>query len=356
MTTDSTIEALSEIMKDNPDGILLHFDEMTRFISSMDCYRSGKTGKDRADYIELNNGGQRLIDRVKRGNVYVPNWSACILGSIQPGPAKRDFASISDDGLLQRFDVHFGRLIGDGADRDPDDKKIAAYQRLIRNLCLRHEFEMPVPEYPYKLSEEAQRQRELVKKTIKSVMVFPSTSDAFRAALEKWEGRFARYALTFHMVSAVSEGKQPAPLISGETTTRVARLMIDFLLPNAARFYNEIIPANRHIEPARWAAGFILAKGISGVSARDLYRVYREFRNSPDTLQQAMRILSASGWVEATKFHKDGRPTNWSVNPQCHTIYKKRADDEKRRREDTVIKIQEATRFLGIQKQENSYE
>ena len=350
MTNDPTVESLSEILKDNPEGILVNYDEMTRFIGSMDCYRAAKGGKDRADWLEMYNGGPRVIDRIKRGNIFVPNWSSCVLGSIQPGPAKREFASITDDGLLNRFDIYYGRAISEGEDREPDYEKIESYNKLIKNLGLPVEIDLPIPQTPYMFSAKAQEQREIVKRTIKNVMAIPSTTASFRAALDKWDGKFARYALTFHMVEAISENRMPHTYISGETAKRVARLMIAFLLPNAARFYNEILPTNRNIGHARWIAGFILAKGIINVSERVLYRSNRELRNFPDLLQEAMKILWAAGWVDATKYKKDHRPSHWRVNEQCHSLYANRANEEKQRRAMAVIKIQEATRFLGLSK------
>lgn len=351
MTNDTTTEALSDILKDNPEGILVRNDEMSRFIGSMDCYRGGKVGKDRSDWIELNNGGPRIIDRVKKGNIHVPNWSGCVLGSIQPGPAKREFASINDDGLIQRFDIFWGRLIDDGEDRRPKNEKIEVYHQLIKNLYLLGECNLPFPKNPYKLSSEAQEQRKNIKNTIRNVMALPSISDAFRYALEKWEGRFARFLLTFHIVEAVSRGEMPESHISGETAERAARLMIAFLLPNAARFYTDILPSNQYVKHARWAAGFILAKGSTELRERDLYRANREFRDSPDILHETMKILGAMGWVEPGKFRNNGRPIKWSINPQCHTMYAKRAELEKRRRQEVREKIREATIFLGVSSQ-----
>ena len=358
MTNDPTVEALSEILSDNEQGVLIHIDELVRLIASMDCYRGSQSkGKDRADILELYNGGTRVIDRISRGNVSVPNWSACILGSIQPGPAKDNFASISDDGLIQRFDPHYGKLIGNGEDRVPNYEVIEAYDQLIKNLVLSRGFKLQVPDSPYKLSHEAQYQREMVIKTTSCVMILPSTSNAFKAALDKWDARFARYALIFHIVEAVSRGEQPTPRISGKTAARVARLMLAFLLPNAARFYNEILPSSQYMEPAKWIAGYILAQKTLSVRERDLYRANRNFRNSPDNLQQAMKILAAAGWVVPAHYRKnDGRINVWTVNPKCHTLFAQRAHDEKKRRQEVKEKIQEANKFLGKTNQTEVYQ
>ena len=188
-------------------------------------------------------------------------------------------------------------------------------------------------------------------------MILPSTSNAFKAALDKWDARFARYALIFHIVEAVSRGEQPTPRISGKTAARVARLMLAFLLPNAARFYNEILPSSQYMEPAKWIAGYILAQKTLSVRERDLYRANRNFRNSPDNLQQAMKILAAAGWVVPAHYRKnDGRINVWTVNPKCHTLFAQRAHDEKKRRQEVKEKIQEANKFLGKTNQTEVYQ
>jgi hypothetical protein len=108
----TTTEALTEVLRDDykatqnaPAGkVLVRQDELSEWAASFDRYRSGGGGSaDRGAYLRLYNGGRYTVDRVSRETFAVPNWSACILGGIQPGPIRKLAKDAADDGLLQRF-------------------------------------------------------------------------------------------------------------------------------------------------------------------------------------------------------------------------------------------------------------
>jgi len=347
MVDDATIEGLSEILNDNPGGILCIKDELSGWIGSFDAYRSSKSGsKDRAAWLELYNGGPKTIDRIKRGRVFVENWSASLLGGIQPGPMKRLMGKITDDGLLQRIIVFYGKRKGDGEDRPPNFGFLVEYDETIKKLAA---IKIRKKSYIIKFSPGAQNQRKLMTTVAQNVMILPDTSPAFKAHLSKWDALYARIALTYHVVENVSARKKKLPqFISADTASRAAKLMIDFLLPNAARFYSELTNGNQHLNHARWIAGHILAKKIYKITARDIYRAYRELRNDPDAINKAMQALTVSGWVKPTKFGKNNLPQKWLINLQVHIIFAERAKIEKKRRQEVRIKIYNATRFLGL--------
>jgi len=88
LVADCTVEALSEILADNPRGVLAYADELAGWFGAFDQYRA-HGGRDRALWLESWNGGPTHVDRVRRGHVLVPNWSVCIVGGIQPEPMRK---------------------------------------------------------------------------------------------------------------------------------------------------------------------------------------------------------------------------------------------------------------------------
>ena len=90
----TTIEALSEALRSDreakqraPAGkVLLRQDEMGEWIASFDHYRAGGERRRRIGepFCGFYNGGRYTIDRVSRGSFAIANWSACVLGGIQP--------------------------------------------------------------------------------------------------------------------------------------------------------------------------------------------------------------------------------------------------------------------------------
>lgn len=81
---DPTVEKLSELLRENPRGLLIHRDELSGWLRSLD--KQGRES-DRAFYLESWNGtGTFDVDRIGRGSLHVPALCVSILGGIQPGP------------------------------------------------------------------------------------------------------------------------------------------------------------------------------------------------------------------------------------------------------------------------------
>jgi len=107
-TEDATVEKISEILLENPMGILVHRDELTGWLCNLE--KQGREG-DRAFYLESWNGtGSFDVDRIGRGSLHIPALCLSILGGIQPGPLSTYVYQATrgekgDDGLLQRFQL-----------------------------------------------------------------------------------------------------------------------------------------------------------------------------------------------------------------------------------------------------------
>jgi hypothetical protein len=106
-TNDATIEKLSELLAQNPRGLLLYRDELVGLLSGWD--REGREG-DRAYFLEAWNGyGSLTTDRISRGTVHTENVCLSIFGNIQPAKLAhyldRTIRGMDNDGLLQRFQL-----------------------------------------------------------------------------------------------------------------------------------------------------------------------------------------------------------------------------------------------------------
>src|SRR5262249_17762586 len=101
---DATIEKLGEILSRSDRGTLAEHDELAGWIGRMERYHTAGKGAstDRAFYLRAWNGGPYTIDRVKSGEILVPNLSLSIIGGIQP-QRMDELEGLTSDGLLQRF-------------------------------------------------------------------------------------------------------------------------------------------------------------------------------------------------------------------------------------------------------------
>jgi hypothetical protein len=108
LTSDSTVEALGEVLAANPRGLLVFRDELTGLLRSLD--REGQETS-RAFYLESWNATDGFTyDRISRGTIDIPAVCLSVLGGIQPGPLGAYLSGAiggggGDDGLLQRFQL-----------------------------------------------------------------------------------------------------------------------------------------------------------------------------------------------------------------------------------------------------------
>ena len=106
VVNDATVEKLGDLLTVNPWGLLVYRDELHGLLCSMD--RHGQEGA-RGFYLTGYDGNQgHAVDRIGRGESYVPRVCLAMLGGIQPGKVQsyvREAVAggAGDDGLLQRF-------------------------------------------------------------------------------------------------------------------------------------------------------------------------------------------------------------------------------------------------------------
>ena len=91
---DTTMEALSRVLQNNPDGVLLHKDELAGWIKEMDRYRQG--GGDMENWNSIFSLQQIRVNRASGNNLFVPDPYVSIVGTIQP----RVLRNLSPDGAM----------------------------------------------------------------------------------------------------------------------------------------------------------------------------------------------------------------------------------------------------------------
>lgn len=106
---DATVEALSDVLQDNPKGVLWRKDELSGLIADLDKYSSSKGGT-KARLLSSHQCEPWDIIRSSNPerNLYIPHACVGIFGGIQPGMLGKVFdagASGTDEasGFLQRF-------------------------------------------------------------------------------------------------------------------------------------------------------------------------------------------------------------------------------------------------------------
>jgi hypothetical protein len=347
---DTTVEKLGELLRTDAQSqyrapakkVLVRSDELAELLGSFDRYKGGGSGSsDRGAYLRLYNGGPHPIDRVMRGSFTVPNWSACIVGGIQPDVFKAIATNTKEDGLMQRFMFCVPGPTGEGKDREPNAAAISRYSAMMEALTAltpnASQIGTSLP--PVVLHADAHQHRESIGDLVRALSSLPDTPGRLKAAYGKWSGLFARISLTFHLVEtadaiARTGQRPPTQILSGATARRAAAYMEDVLLPHLLRA-DAVIYTTAQTGHAQWIAKFILAQGKARVTARDITRAYGALRppEKRKELGEVMEGLVTMAWV--ARENPDMPPweqTAWLINPAVLERFRARGEEERERR------------------------
>lgn len=328
---DVTVEKLSDSLKASRRGCIVLHDELSGFFASQNQYKGG-IGGDPAAYLSFYEGGPRYTDRLNRGSIFTPNFGGCLLGGIQPSVIQKITQSMPEDGMLQRFMVVNARQ-GTEGNQQPYNK--AASDR-YHNI-LQHLFDtLPHPD-PVNLSPEANEIRLEVTRYAFKLIEAKLVSTGLCSWLSKWEGLFARLALTYHAIECAELSVHPQSCdVSERSAGRVRNLILDYLLPHAIAFYINIQGGGTMGHAVRKIAELCLTRETNDIATRDISTGWIGWRHyKPWEQEQALNILIEQGWImphpKARRSSK-GFPTRYLVNPQCKVLQADRVIDELERR------------------------
>jgi hypothetical protein len=310
----------------------LEVDEAIGWLRSFDVYRSGAGGKDRAFWLQADNGGQFGKDRADDKNtVFVPNLSVSVVGGIQPEKLRQIAAEFIDDGFLQRSFVITAADAPPDIDREPDREAGAAYERLLTRLL-----GILGTSGAITLSPEAHKYRREIDAVIRALIELPTTKPPFAQHLSKWRGRFARFLLTFHGIECASSDKPLGLVISGETARGVRDFMLNYLLPQQAWFYGTYFGNQSQLDGSvLWIARYILAHSSTRVSLSELKR-HSHMDERP--IEEGMEVLTNNRWVSPRQVEAR-RSVTWEVNATVHTRFAKQAAEAKAQLADKKMKM-----------------
>jgi putative DNA primase/helicase len=318
-TEDATVEKISELLLENPRGILVHRDELSGLLRNLD--KQGREG-DRSFYLEAWNGtGSFDVDRIGRGSLHVPALCLSILGSIQPGPLSSYVYQATqgekgDDGLLQRFqllvwpDPH---PTWRNVDRWPDvEAKNRAYEVFRRLDALNPE--------DFGASGEDEEGILAVRFTGDAQEVFDQWRDelevrlrstelppALESHLAKYRSLMPSLALIFQLIEFVDGTAEGGAV--GLRATLQAAAWCEYLKTHAARLYSSA--ENPAIEGARMLLERIRKGDVSNAdSTRSVYRRHWAKLSTPEEVNGACQVLEEFGWLQIEAVKTTGRSTS----------------------------------------------
>ncbi len=325
-TNDSTPEMLTELLNENPRGILVYRDELTVLISGWE-----KEGREmeRGFYLEAWNGKQSYFcDRIGRGTTFTPNMCVSVFGGIQPDKLLTYLNECrkSNDGMFQRFQL----LVYPEEPKDwtlvdeyPDtDAKNRAYE--INKALSEMDFIKAGAETKdndstpfFRYSPDAQELfydwlRELEVEKLRGTAMEPMMAEH----LGKYRKLMPSLSLIFHLID-VASGADVGGAVSLQATERAAA-WCDYLESHARRVYGLV--ESMPIKAATILASRIKKKALGDTfTVRDVYRHQWSFLTDKDAAQAACEVLVDAGWlrevVTEPSFGQRGK-TEYLVNPK----------------------------------------
>lgn len=319
ITSDTTVEALGELLASNPRGILVYRDELTGWLRDLE--REGRDST-RAFYLEAWNGtGGFTFDRIGRGTIDIEAACVSILGGIQPGRLSEYLqAAINggsgDDGLIQRFQImvwpDMPATYRD-VDRWPDGESKQAARAVFERLdgldpealgaSVDHG-SIPFLRFENAAYNRFRDWRQTLEQRIRQGTEHP----AFESAIAKHRSLVPTLALLFHLADSPDGG----PVT--DHALLMALTWCDYLEEHARRLY---APA---LDPALHAARELDRHICNGdlpnpFRERDVYRRNWQLLNRKAT-HEALEYLQDLGRVAGLRLEGSGRPTtSWYIHP-----------------------------------------
>lgn len=325
VVNDCTVQALGQILADNPNGVIVVRDELIGLLKVLES--QGQEAA-RAFYLEGWDGnGHHETDRIGRGNIKIEAICLSIIGTIQPGPLREYLheaveGGIGDDGLMQRFqlavwpdDPKEWKNIDRVPNRDARDiaHQVFTYANDLtaENISAQMD-DNDAGEIPYlHFSEDAQVRFDEWMYLRENLLRQGHEDSAMESHLTKFRSLIPSLALLIHI----------AEFQTGSVSKNALERAIcwgDYLASHARRIY-----ASATI--STMAPGNLLAAKIQhghvadGFTLRDIYDHHWSGLKEKAQVQEAAQRLCELGWIREEKVSTGGRPTSvYSINPQVH--------------------------------------
>lgn len=301
IVNDTTVEKLSELLGENPRGLLVFRDELTGLLNSWE--KPGRES-DRQFYLEAWNGtGDYSTDRIGRGSLFVPNCCLSLLGGIQPDKLAhylRQTLHGENDGMTQRLslltwpDPRPFVYVDETPDAAAQDEAAELLRRLDEldpvqlGATLAAGDTMPVFHF------DAAGQAEFVTwlTTWQQALDHGDDAPALVQHLAKYRKLYPALALLFHLIAVASGEVHPGPV--SETAAVLAGQWCAYFAEHARRLYGFGLTGNS----AATLGDHLRAKRLPNpFKVRDVQQKGWQGLNDRAAVQAAIEELSEAGWV-----------------------------------------------------------
>jgi hypothetical protein len=325
---DSTPERLADLLKDNPNGLLVSYDELAGWLGDME--KPGREGA-RAFYLAAWEGNTKhYVDRVGRGTSYLPAICLSVMGGIQPDRLRRHIdealsGGSGGDGMIQRIQllIHVDSL-GEWKplERWPDSAARDAAYNVFKWL---DETDLSTlgtqdsdDEIPYvRFTPEAQVVADQWRTELENHLRGDEHKNmpTFEAHLGKYRSLMPSLALIFHLID---ESVKSVKSISGTNEKKFSDVSVEavglaadwcgYLEEHARVIYQaEVCPGQDAAH--RLAEKIQSGRVHHGEAVRDIYRHQWPGLTTSAQVSSGLEVLESLGWGRIVTQPTGGLPT-----------------------------------------------
>lgn len=323
LTSDATAEKLGEICLANPEGVMVHRDEVVSLFADLE--REEKASA-RGFFLSAWNGQEAYtFDRIGRGTVRIPAVNVSLFGTTQPHRLAsyiRDSLRRIDDGMVQRLQLlAWPDFAGDyvEADRWPDSEARTRAHECFDYLASidTQEIRAEIDDYgnphavPFlRFDGEALAAFRLWRVGLEKRVRSDGLPAFLRSHFAKYRGLIPRLALICHLAG---DGKGP---VTGEAL-RQALQWADYLESHAHRAYASLGIANAEAARAIWRR-VELGQVSAPFTARDIHRKGWSGLADIEGVKAGLQALEEADWIASEKTETGGRPAViYRLNPKA---------------------------------------
>jgi hypothetical protein len=335
--SDITSQKLVRACADRPRGMLCYLDEMNGWVKKL---TDKSSGEDRSAWVVAYESESYEMDRVGTGSTHCDNLAVSIYGNIQPQVYRDSMASLSSDGLLQRFLPAILR-----SDKTKMGQPIpdALTSQSAWDTTLRVTYSLPPT--IYKLSPDAYksyREFQTWYESAKQDERLLQASTAYMTAFGKLEGLVGRLALVFHVIN-----NPFAVTVGADTISKVVALVKSYIIP-AYRYSLDVLADHTSLDT--WLHEYILQHSdVETITLQEIKRTCRRKLESMSTWQAdnaiyaSMSAIERAGWVARLDdgLLESRSVAKWAINPDIHVQYadhRRQVIEAKQRRVDALYR------------------
>jgi putative DNA primase/helicase len=292
---DTTVEALTRVLKESTRGVLVAKDELAAWLRGMDQYKAGGKGSDRQFWLSAWNSDAITVDRKGAPEaLMVPEPFVGISGGIQPEVLK-DLNQGPEDGMLGRFLLAYpDPMLSGWRDAHITEAAEIRYSDLYKQLRIKHlatdEHGDPMPQTLY-FSQSAKAVLIEAINSHAEERTMPGFPDYLKGVHGKLEAYIGRLCLLQAMARAVEE--RTAEQIEAQDVVK-AMALIAYFKKMARRVYEVVREANPLDALAEDLSAFLLANGKTWRGQPEELFLQLKSQHKPERVNEFGRMVRAA--------------------------------------------------------------